>query len=279
MILQSEIKNFVKKIFIIGIFLSILINIFVTYFIWFDSFSTSWKTNEQNFKKIDTYYLWSAWVALSYNIWSKKQAWDNLPINIFNEVMPVSYILSNKKIARDTIITNNMININEYINILKTDINKLLDNSIDRGSMIESFLDQIKYRYTNSLTQINILNKQKIELQKVLDASNVNIEKLKQNLTNAYQTLNYDKTQESLDAYLAEKEKNIYTSTYLVFVNKFITSYTTLNNFNKIFLDTIINNKDALIKNVTVVLPDSGNSLLNQMNLIKTETQYKWMFK
>jgi DNA repair exonuclease SbcCD ATPase subunit len=171
--------------------------------------------------------------------------------------MPVSYILSNKKIARDTIITNNMININEYINILKTDINTLLNKSIDREAMIESFLDQIKYRYTDTLSQINILTKQKSELQKALDTSNTNIEKLKQDLTKAYQTLNYDKTQESLDAYLIEKEKNIFANTYLVFVNKFILSYTTLNNFNKIFLDTIINNKDALIKNVTVVLPDS----------------------
>jgi replicative DNA helicase len=61
----------------------------------------------------------------------------------------------------------------------------------------------------------------------------------------------------NIDDYLKAIEESNYSRTYIVFVNKFINSYNTLNNYNKILLDTLINNKEILIKNTQVVLPDS----------------------
>jgi hypothetical protein len=40
-------------------------------------------------------------------------------------------------------------------------------------------------------------------------------------------------------------------------------------------LDTLINNREALIKDVTVVLPDSGTGLMKPLQLIKTEAEFK----
>jgi len=94
-------------------------------------------------------------------------------------------------------------------------------------------------------------------------------------MTAAYKNLDYDKTEELINQYLAEKQKNTYARTYLVFIGKFISTYQILNNYNKVFLDTLINNKQALIKNVTVVLPDSGTNLMKQLNLVKTEAEWK----
>ena len=94
-------------------------------------------------------------------------------------------------------------------------------------------------------------------------------------MTNAYKNLDYDKTEELLTKYLAEKQKNIYASTYLVFLGKFISTYQIMNAYNKTLLDTLINNREALMKNVTVVLPDSGTNLMKQLNLIKTEAEWK----
>ena len=67
----------------------------------------------------------------------------------------------------------------------------------------------------------------------------------------------FDQTQSKLDEYLSERDKYTYASAYLVFVSKFINSYTLLNNYNKVYLDTIINNQDALVKNAKIILPDS----------------------
>ncbi|MBP8016486.1 hypothetical protein KAZ01_00615 [Candidatus Gracilibacteria bacterium] len=275
MILKSEIKDFIKKILILGIFISIFVNLCVTYFTSLGSKDIYGESNDTKFQRVDAPYLGTVGVALSVNVGTKKIESSSIPVSIYQEVMPISYILANKELARNKIITNNMISLSEYINIIKTDINSLLDSSSDRESMLESFLDQLKYRYTNGLSEIKILKEQAKELTQTLTSSDQKVITLKDSLTDAYKNLEYEKTQEILDEYLLEKEKNTFAKTYLVFIGKFIKSYEILNNYNKTLLDTIINNKEALIKNVTIVLPDSGNALLNNLNLIKTEAEFK----
>ncbi len=168
-----------------------------------------------------------------------------------------------------------MVGASEYLNVLRTDVPKLLDSAQDRESMLESFLDQLKYRYTSTDQYLTTLGSQARELQGVVTTSNASIESTKTALTASYKNLDYDKTEELLNNYLDEKQKNTYANTYLVFIGKFITTYKTMNAYNKILLDTIINNKEALIKSSTVVLPDSGTNLMKQLNLVKTEAEWK----
>lgn len=40
-------------------------------------------------------------------------------------------------------------------------------------------------------------------------------------------------------------------------------------------LDTLINNREALIKRSVVVIPDSGTNFLKQMGLIQSEAELK----
>lgn len=58
-----------------------------------------------------------------------------------------------------------MVAASEYLNVLKTDVNKLLDSANDREAMLESFLDQLKYRYTSTNTYLSTLSAQVTELQ------------------------------------------------------------------------------------------------------------------
>ncbi len=168
-----------------------------------------------------------------------------------------------------------MVSASEYLNVLKTDVNKLLDSATDRDAMLESFLDQLKYRYTSTNSYLSILSSQIRELEGTVTRSDQSIETIKSGMTAAYKNLDYDKTEELLTSYLAEKEKNTYARTYIVFLGKFISTYNTMNAYNKTLLDTLINNKEALIKNVTVVFPDSGTNLMKQLNLVKTEAEWK----
>lgn len=274
MSLKVEIKDFVKKVLILWIFLSLLINLLVTWTtsIWDTEVKAS---NETKFTVANAWFLWIKWVAISLNIWTKQKDATETPVNLTKEVLPISYILSNKNISRDKIITSNMVGLNEYLNVVKTNINSLLDQSSDREAMLESYLDQLKSRYRNTTEHLVILSEQARQLEQTVSSSDSLMERYKGDLTTAYKSLDYEKTETSLDNYLKERDKNTYAKTYLVFLGKFIQSYKLLNDYNKVLLDTLINNKEALIKNVTVVIPDSWSNLLKKFEIVKTEAEFK----
>jgi hypothetical protein len=101
------------------------------------------------------------------------------------------------------------------------------------------------------------------------------IENLKEVIDTDFNSFNEEKTWNNIEKYLELRKKYYYAKTYIIFINKFINQYNTLNAYNKKLLDTIINNKDAIIKDAHVVLPDSWNELLKKLNLIYEEAEYK----
>ncbi|MDD2891819.1 MAG: hypothetical protein PHQ95_02535 [Candidatus Gracilibacteria bacterium] len=276
MALQTEIKDFTKKVLLLGIVLSFLINLVFTYISSLSGgASVSALGNDAKFQRASVPYLGNTGVAIAMNIGLHDKEKQNTPINLYTEVMPIAEVLADTGVGRKKLISSNMVAASEYLNILRTDVNKLLDSAIDRQAMLESLLDQLRYRYTSTNSYLSILSAQATELQGTITTSNNSIESIKSALTVAYGNLDYDKTEELITAYLAEKEKNTYAQTYLVFLGKFISTYQILNAYNKTLLDTLINNQEALIKNVTVVMPDSGTSLMKQLNLVKTEAEWK----
>lgn len=220
-------------------------------------------------------YLGTTGVAIALNIGMKEKQKEDTPVHLYAEVMPVNEMLADTGAGRKKIISSNMVATSEYLNVLKTDVNKLLDSATDREAMLESFLDQLKYRYTSTNSYLSTLNAQSRELERAVIMSDASVESIKSAMTTAYKNLDFDKTEELLTNYLAEKQKNTYARTYLVFLGKFVATYQTLNSYNKLLLDTLINNREALIKNVTVVLPDSGTTLMRQLNLLKSEAEWK----
>lgn len=272
--LGLEIKDFVKKVLLLGILLSVFVNFIFVYIYWFDKLEASaW--NDLRFKKAGESFLWTSGVAISLNVWTRLKDTQDIPVNLTQEVLSISSIIWDKWVWRKQFISSNMVAINEYLNVLKTDINSLLDSSIDREAMLSSFIDQLEYRYTNTDERIQVLKAQSAELQWTVNYSNLKINTLKTDLVSAYKNLDYDKTEENFATYIEEKEKNTYANIYLVFTWRFIRSYTILNEYNKQILDALINNKDALVKNVKVVLPSTWTSIIKELKLIETESQYK----
>jgi len=232
-------------------------------------------TNLWNYKIITKKIPSQVWVAISSNIWTRLKEKKDYPVTIYNDVMDISYILSNKQVARDKIITNNMILLNEYMNILKTDIKAFLAQSKDRWLALNSFIDQLTYRYKNTLTTTKNLNLQKSNLLNVYNKTNNNLEQIKAKIWKDFKNFDSNATIENIDKYLKLKEENTYSRTYIVFIDKLINNFAILNNYNKTLLDTLINNKEIIIKNTQIVLPDSWTQILKKLNLIYTESDWK----
>jgi len=276
MALQTEIKDFTKKVLLLGIVLSFFINLIFTYISSLSGGNSTYAAgNDANFRRVSVPYLGNTGIAISMNIGLKDKQKQDTPVNLYGDVMPIGEVLADTSVGQKKLISSNMVAAAGYLNILKTDVNKLLDSATDREAMLESFLDQLKFRYISTNTYLSILSAQVTELQGTITTSNTSIETIKTSLTAAYKNLDYDKTEDLITNYLAEKQKNTYAQTYLVFLGKFISTYQVLNTYNKTLLDTLINNKEALVKNVTIVLPDSGTNLMKQLNLIKTEAEWK----
>lgn len=276
MALRSEIKDFVRRVLLLGVLLSFFVNIAYTYY---RSVSTgneaSASGNDVAFKKKAVPYLGDTAVALSLNVGLSKKSEQDAPVRLYDDVMPIAAALSDKGEGRKKVISSNMVAASEYLNILKTDVNKLLDQSSDRQATLESFTDQLKYRYKSTNSYLSTLSAQRAELQQAVTDSTTKIDATKAALSVAYKNLDYDKTEDLLTQYLELKDRETYARTYLVFVDKFAATFSALNTYNKTLLDTLINNREALIKDVTVVLPDSGTELMKKLSLIKTEAEFK----
>lgn len=54
------------------------------------------------------------------NFWLKQVR--ETPATAYGDVMDISYILANKQVARDKLISQNMLLLNEYLSILKMDL-------------------------------------------------------------------------------------------------------------------------------------------------------------
>ncbi len=276
MVLRTEIKDFVKKVLLLGVGISVIINLLVTNFSSIGGDTSLYaESNDLRFKRVDTRYLGTTGVALSLNVGTSHKEALETPVNLSGEVPAISSAISDAWVGRNKLISANMVALSEYLNVVKTNVNSLLDQSPDRETTLESFLEQLRQRYNNSLEAIRVLNAQGKELQASDQATSLQMTNIKTQLTLAYKNLDYDKTESLLDDFLEARRKNTYAKTYTVFVTKFVSSYEKLNAYNKILMDTILNNKEALIKDVTVVLPDSGNELLKKLDLVKTEADWK----
>lgn len=275
MVLRAEIKDFVRRVLLLGVLLSFFVNLAYTAYRSSPAAVANASSNDLTFKRKGVPYLGDTGVAISLNIGLKTKEKLETPVRLYEEVMPIAAALSDRSAGQKRVIASNMVAASEYLNILKTDVNKLLDQSSDRSAMLESFTDQLKYRYKATQGHLSSLAAQRGELATALSESTAKTESAKAGLTAAYKNLDYDKTEELLAAYLDAKDRETAAKTYLVFVDKFIATFTALNEYNKVLLDTVINNREALVKDATIVLPDSGTELMKKLQLIKTEAEFK----
>jgi hypothetical protein len=226
-------------------------------------------SNDVTYTNAQIPYLGTIATAVSLNIGIRKQAGMNTPVRLGGEIVPISEALANTDTAKRELLANNMISINSYVNILSTDIVDMLDQSTDRVVALDDHIALLVSTYKDTADHIQRLQSQYKELENILkDTTNkVNIDK--NAMQSAYQGMDYAKIDTLVDTYISAKEEEIHARTYMVFLGKFIESYSTLQSSNKELIQTLKANREPLIKRTTVALPDTSTSLLKKLNLIK----------
>ena len=233
------------------------------------NYSDNWNNNKYKFKKSNTIILSNVWVALSTNIWIKYK--ERKTQNLYIWVPKIAKYISNKKFADKTNLDTHMLKISEYYNVLRTDIKWMLQSSYNRAEFLDSYIDQLKYRYKWTIIDIQSLIKKKAELTKKFKSSSEKIKKIKIKIDKDFRDLNYSQTNNNIKALLEARGDYNYTKTHIIFTNHYLKQYENLNNSNRKLLNVLINNKEALIRNSKVVIPKTGIEVLRKLDLIIDE--------
>lgn len=216
-------------------------------------------------------------VALSTRIGIAYQ--DGLSQNrsgsFYGEITSIWESPEEKTAIRSEMIAQNMLIMQEYLNLSRTDIKSLLDSSSDRKSTLEWFISQLELRYKNSALSLQSLETQKTKLLSYLSEIESNIESTKNSMETHFSAAQAQNTLSDVDVYFILRSEYTAAFTDIVFINQFIKQHSFLNNYNKWILDTLINNKEAIINQSYIVIPDSGDQYLRPLELIFDESEIK----
>lgn len=233
------------------------------------------QTNTNSFENVNSSALGKTWVAITTNVWIKYKQRTEIPATIYKDVFSVNKMVQNWELWSDELISANMIIVEEYKNILKTDIKSILDQSKNRAEILDALIEQFEFRYEKSVKQIISLNEQKAIFEREMNEANSQIEILKVKINTDYKKRDSVASKENITNYLEQKNKYNYARTYIIYINHFLSDYVSLNDYNKKLLDTLINNKDAIVKEAYVVIPSSWAGLLKEFDLLYEESEYK----
>jgi hypothetical protein len=172
--------------------------------------------------------------------------------------MSIEDAMFNKKKAKDEIIGKNMIATQEYRNVLQTSVKNLILNSLNKQEFLEAYISQLEFRYETAYNnQSNLLKQKKIFNNSMLLA-NSEILKIKAKIGLDFNANDSEASLVNIDNYLLEKNKYYFARTYIIYINQFLREYQQLNDYNKNLLDVLINNKEAIIKETYLVIPNNG---------------------
>lgn len=227
--------------------------------------------NKLNFPSAKISHIAHSGVALSVNIWTKELQRVNSWAEIYTEVMNVWDIISNQMTANDKIIGQNMIILSEYVNIMKTDLRRMLDNSYDRESTLEAYIDQLEYRKHLATESIWNLRVQYWKLKTSQNEATIKIASLWEKMSKDFKNLDENSTLKNITKYWELKEEETIAKTYGIFTAEFIKAYESLNSQNTGLIQTLKSNKDIIVKNSQIVIPKTWTKYLKDLELIYSE--------
>ncbi|MDD2871948.1 MAG: hypothetical protein PHS49_08240 [Candidatus Gracilibacteria bacterium] len=231
--------------------------------------------NNSNFKKLNPSTLGKTGVAITTNIGIRYKQRQEVPATIYKDIFSINEIIADRQLANKELVGVNMLTLQEYRSVLKTNIKQLLDTSYDKPKMFNALIEQLQYRYVMGAENMKTLSEQKAVFEKSMNDANTKIDALKQKIDTDFKSYNSTESLANINSYLDLKKEYYFARTYIVYINQFLSEYDYLNGYNKLLLDTLINNREAILKNATVVIPDSGTGLLKNFDLLFTEEEYK----
>jgi hypothetical protein len=272
--ISTEIKEFTKNTLIFTLFFTLVIHLGWGYIA---PYMGQWvrADNAWNFTQADMSYMGNIATAVSLNIWQRGKPISSGPVDLANDTISISEVLSSPKDGGRRLIASNMLSMQSYLNLLKTDIVSLLDGSADRAVTLDEHIDLLKSYYIKTSERTTLLAEQSRDLKAILVGSSQTIEASKKSMEEKYKAFEYEWVDTVIDDYVKGKDDENRARVYLAYVERFQRGYGILQAQNKKILDTLINNREALIKRSVVVIPDSGSDLLKKLNLVVTEAEYK----
>ncbi len=272
--ISPEIKEFTKNTLIFTLFFTLVIHLSWGYIAPYLSLGAS-AGNDANFTQANRVYMGNIATALSLNIGnintiSTSQGDDTSP-----EAINMDSVLSDAKKWEQYIISYHMRAIDSYVNLLKTDIKTLLDESTERSNTLDEHIEILKSHYIRTNERTLVLSDQSRELQSILTDTKIQIANAKISMEETYKSFESVGIDAVISSYVSAKTRESQARVYLAYVERFQRAYGILQWQNKLILDTLINNREALISKSVVVIPDSGSDILKKLDLVVTEEEYK----
>lgn len=240
-----------------------------------DDTKNIFKTNENTFLNTSNPVLWKTWVALTVNVGTRYTQRNDTPVNLYTDAITITDLMQKEKIWDSVIIWNNMLIIWEYKNVLKTDFKWTIDTSIDREKTLEAIIAQLHYRHNLAVDQMKLLIQQRTSFDAEMKRKETEINTIKTKIQQDFTVNDIDATNEDIAIYIELQQELVYARTYIVFINQFLNDYAVLNEYTKNLLDVLSINREAIIKDAYVVIPDWGVELLRDFDLLYNKWQNK----
>ena len=279
--MSIHLRRFIGKIFILSTLLGILFSIWTHFYVnGFQKIVNIQEENNQSnsakFIKSNNADMAMISVAITTNIWTNHKLLNTLPASIYKDVLSIEEAMFDKQTATDEIIGKNMIAVQEYRNVLTTSIKNLLENALNKQEVLEAYIYQLEFRYEAAVTNQKNLIKQKELFSLAMVEANAEIVNIKEKISTDFNANDSQASIENIDSYLEEKKKYYFARTYIIYINQFLREYQYLNEYNKILLDVLINNKEAIIKDAQLVIPNNGwIESLKALDLLFEEADFK----
>ena len=279
--MSIHLRKFFGKILLLSTILGIFISAWNYYYVnWFKkipNIQTENNTeNSQNFQKANNSDMASISVAITTNIWTSHKLLNSLPASIYKDVISIEDAMFDRKKASDEIIGKNMIATQEYKNVLKTSIKNLIGNSLNKQEVLEAYISQLEFRYESAISNYKNLLTQKELFMQSMQISDQKIINIKTKIETDFIANDANASLENIDTFLQAKNEYHFARTYIIYINQFLWEYQQLNEYNKSLLDVLINNKEAIIKDAYVIVPDNGwIESLKALDLLFEEADFK----
>lgn len=272
--LSPEIKEFTKNTLILTLFFTLILHLSWGYIRPYISLWAS-AGNSANFTIQNSDYLWSMATAVSLNVGQGGNIAKHTGSDLSSETISIGEVLASPKDGTEKLIGANMVWLQSYLNLIRTDIVSLLDNSNDRATTLDEHIETLKWAYTKTSEHLLLIDEQTRDLSSHIESAGNLMSIAKQKMEEKYQNSDYTNIDSIIEDYAKAKEDESRARAYMVYLERFRAGYITLQTQNKKLLDTLINNREALIKRSVVVIPSTGSDLLKKLNLIQTEKDYK----
>lgn len=274
MVFTSEVKNFIKNTLILTLFFTLILHLSWWYIGPIFWLKTSAGANDLSFQQADINYMGTMATAMSLSVWQKMLPIKNTSVNLPTSTISIAEVLSSPLSWQQKLIGSNMLGVSSYVNVLSIDIPNLLDNAVNRGIVLDEHISLLKSYYNRTLERLSLLNEQIADLRGIIKESSSASDKSKSIMQLSYDGYDYSEVDKAIDTYIWSRNTDTRAQVYLVYLEKFKKNYTALQIKNLKLIDTLVNNKDALIKRSTVVIPNSGSDLIKTLKLIQTESEF-----